>query len=102
MIFLLYERRTATELISNKIGMNEEDCIFCGGRNTVEQLKCLRPNTHNLKDDHDYLMMEQQVFCKKCGRDWIDVFCRVYPPTLDLPDTQSDRYSIDLNGISNE
>lgn len=78
MYLKLYERRTTTNLI-NGLGLRENNCAHCKSENSVVQLGQLILNMHGLKDDRGHLMMEQPVSCTKCGKKWVDVFCRVYP-----------------------
>jgi len=91
----LYERRTKTRLID--AWMSSEDvCLFCRCRNCVNTDDHLTLNVHGLIDDRGHPMMEQRVSCRQCGAEWTDVFCRMYPPCLDLPDTEEDGYGITL------
>jgi len=74
----LYERRTTTRLIDAWI-MNEDVCLFCHTNGSVRPLESLKPNIHGLQDTKGTLMVEQRVSCQKCGVEWVDVFCRMYP-----------------------
>ena len=77
----LYERRTETKLIDGWM-LCENNCPFCHAKQSVNQLEPLRPNIHKQLDYRGNIMMEQHVCCNQCGANWIDVFCRIYPPTI--------------------
>lgn len=78
MYLELYERRTNESLVPSR-GMCEDNCVFCEAKNNVNPLGSLVANIHNQKDDRGIVMMEQPVTCLKCGKEWVDVFQRVYP-----------------------
>ncbi|RLC82071.1 MAG: hypothetical protein DRJ03_19530 [Chloroflexi bacterium] len=70
--------------------------MCCGEKGSVDQLEPLKPNVHEQVDDRGNLMIEQRVSCRQCVAEWTDVFCRMYPPFLDLPDAKEDEYGISL------
>ena len=81
----LYERRTNTKLVDGSTA-HEDDCMFCGANNTVYQLEPLKPNTQGQKDGRGNIMMEHRVSCTRCNKEWIDVFCRLYPSSVGSQD----------------
>jgi len=85
----LHERRTSTRLIDGLTAC-EDNCIYCGADGSVSQMESLKPNIHEQNDNRGNIMMEQRVTCLRCGAEWVDVFCRMYPPCTDLPDTKDD------------
>ena len=91
----LYERRTETKLVDGWTAC-EDNCMCCGAKGSVDQLEPLKPNVHEQVDDRGNVMMEQRVSCRQCGAEWTDVFCRMYPPCLDLPDAEEGEYRITL------
>jgi len=91
----LYERRTATKLFDGWTAC-EDTCVCCGAKHTVDPIGPLEPNVHGLKDDHGNPMVEQKVSCRKCGADWVDVWCRMYHPASDTPVEDDDGYAVSL------
>lgn len=70
--------------------------MCCGAKGSVDQLEPLKPHTQGNVDDRGNPMMEQRVSCSRCGAEWVDVFCRMYPPVIDLPDTEENGSGITL------
>lgn len=85
----LHERRTKNSLI-NSNSCCENDCHSCGRKNSATPLGPLNPNEQGLVDKRGIAMTEHKVRCGRCGAEWIDVFCRVYPTVMEEPDTQSE------------